>query len=165
MQGYLETLHSIEESGRGAAPGSPEEDAGVSGFQNLFSDFNAERIRELAPRVYADEVYFNDTLKEIRGIEALVPYLAESAEATESCRAEVQDVSRHDGNCYLRWIMEIRFKRLRKGELTRSIGMSHLRVDADGRILLHQDYWDSSSGLFEHVPVLGYGIRKIKARL
>ena len=59
--------------------------------------------------------------------------------------------------------MEIRFKRFRKGELTRSIGMSHLRVGADGRILLHQDYWDSASGLFEHVPVLGYGIRKIKA--
>jgi len=165
MQGYLDALQSIEASGRSAAPGNPEEDAGIEGFRELFSDFSPERIRALARRVYADDVFFNDTLKEIRGVDALEPYLVESAEATVSCSADVRDVSRHDGNCYLRWVMEIRFNRFRKGELTRSIGMSHLRIDADGRILLHQDYWDAAGGLFEHVPLVGYGIRAIKARL
>jgi hypothetical protein len=32
-------------------------------------------------------------------------------------------------------------------------------------VLLHQDYWDSTAGLFQHVPALGTGIRAIKARL
>ena len=58
MQGYLEALRSIEEGGRGAAPGSVEEDAGIAGFRDLFSDFSADRIRELGPRVYADDVFF-----------------------------------------------------------------------------------------------------------
>jgi hypothetical protein len=30
---------------------------------------------------------------------------------------------------------------------------------------VHQDYWDSGAGLWEHVPVLGRGIRSIRARL
>jgi hypothetical protein len=40
--------------------------------------------------------------------------------------------------------------------------MSRVRFDAGGRVVLHQDYWDSASGLFEHVPVLGGLIRAVK---
>ena len=43
--------------------------------------------------------------------------------------------------------------------------MSHIRFGADGKVVLHQDFWDSSGGLFEHVPGLGWMLRKAKARL
>jgi hypothetical protein len=32
-------------------------------------------------------------------------------------------------------------------------------------VVLHQDYWDSAAGLFEHVPVVGRLIRTVKSRL
>jgi hypothetical protein len=56
------------------------------------------------------------------------------------------------------------FKRFRKGEVHSSIGMTHLRFDRDGRVIYHQDYWDSGSALFEKIPVLGGGIRAVKKR-
>jgi hypothetical protein len=162
---YLETLKAIQSNGTGVDPGSREEANGLKRFTNLFSELSPERIRERVRDVYADDVYFNDTLKEIRGIDALEGYLVESAEAVESCTVDVEDVASHDGNYYVRWIMDIRFKRFAQGKTTRSIGVSHLRFDARGKIVLHQDYWDAASGLFEHVPLIGYGIRKIKARV
>jgi hypothetical protein len=42
--------------------------------------------------------------------------------------------------------------------------MTHLRFDRDGRVIYHQDYWDSGSALFEKIPVLGGGIRAVKKR-
>jgi hypothetical protein len=60
--------------------------------------------------------------------------------------------------------MSLRFKRLRRGVLTRSFGMSHIRFDAEDRVALYQDFWDSAAGLFEHVPVVGGLIRTIKRR-
>jgi O-antigen ligase len=32
-------------------------------------------------------------------------------------------------------------------------------------VALHQDFWDAAGALFEHVPILGFGIRKLKQRL
>jgi hypothetical protein len=40
--------------------------------------------------------------------------------------------------------------------------MTHLKFNREGRIVLHQDYWDSTAGFFEYVPILGPVIRWIK---
>jgi hypothetical protein len=165
MTTYLETLRFIESSVDGVAPESAQEANGLKRFTNLFSDLSKDRIHEHVRDVYADDVYFNDTLKEVRGIDALEQYLIESAEAVDSCRVDVNDIAINRGNYYVRWVMDIQFKRFAKGETTRSIGISHLRFDREGKIILHQDYWDAAGGLFEHIPLIGYSIRKIKARV
>lgn len=61
--------------------------------------------------------------------------------------------------------MMIRFKRFGRGQETWTVGMSHLRYDADGLVVYHQDYWSAADGLFEHIPVLGWAIAAIKRRL
>lgn len=165
MSSYLATLKEIESNGPTVSPGSVEEANGLKRFENLFSDFSEANIREHVRDVYADDVYFNDTLKEVRGIDDLEHYLIESAAAVESCHVDIEDVASHNGNYYVRWVMKIRFKRLASSEMIRSIGISHLRFDDEGKIVLHQDYWDAASGLFEHVPLIGWGIRKVKARV
>jgi hypothetical protein len=145
--------------------GSPEETAALERFGDLFSAFTPEAMGEKVRRVYAEDVYFNDTLKEIRGVDALEAYLVESAEAVEVGRVEVHDVARSGGNYYVRWVMELQFKKIQRGRMTRSTGISHLRFNAAGQVVYHQDYWDAASGLFEHIPVVGWMIRKIKGRL
>jgi hypothetical protein len=111
-------------------------------------------------------VYFNDTLKAVRGIDALRHYLAESAEAVEDCRVQIHESTRTAHGEYLvRWSMMIRFKRFKRGQDTWTVGMSHLRFDGDGRVVYQQDYWNAADGLFQHVPVLGWAIAAIKRRL
>jgi DNA-binding transcriptional regulator/RsmH inhibitor MraZ len=70
-----------------------------------------------------------------------------------------------DGSYYFRWVMDVRMKKVARGETIRTPGITLVRFDEQGRVLIHQDYWDSAAGLWEHVPVLGRGIRTIKARL
>ena len=145
--------------------------AGVPFYDRMVSDMTVLPFRDAAADVVVtvDSIHhaldLDDTLKEIRGIDALEPYLLESAAAVESCTVDIGDVAAHDGNYYFRWTMDIRFKSIKKGQLTRSIGISHIRFNKEGKICLHQDYWDSTSGFFQHVPFVGYLIRKIKARI
>jgi hypothetical protein len=145
--------------------GSPEEQAAIERFVDFYRNFTSQGVRERIQSTYAETLYFNDTLKTLRTREELEEYMVEAAAAVSSTNVDVQDVSVSDGGYYFRWVMEIRFKKLASGRPTRSIGVSHVRFDQAGKIILHQDHWDSAAGLYEHVPVLGWMIRKVRARL
>lgn len=145
--------------------GSTREREALARFTDFFSHLTVDAVKDKVRDTYAEDVYFNDTLKTVRGLDNLVDYLHDSAEATEDVRVEILETTRTAAGDYLvRWKMMIRFKKIAKGRDTWSIGMSHLRFDGDGRVVYQQDYWDAATGLFEHVPLLGQGIRAIKSR-
>ena len=147
-------------------PDSAEEVEALTRFASFFSSFASDRVERLLPGTYAPDVYFNDTLKAVRGSEALSHYLQESAKAVDDCRVQIEDNTRTAAGEYLvRWRMMIRFKRLRRGVDTWTVGVSHLRFAADGRVAYHQDYWNAADGVYEHIPLLGGLIRAIKRRL
>jgi len=147
------------------ATGSPEERAALGRFVELFGNLTAETVRARAKSVYAPDAYFNDTLKTLIGAEAIEAHLVRSAEAAEEVTVDVVDVAQSGANYYLRWVMDVRFKSLKKGEVVRSIGVSHIRFNREGQVVLHQDYWDATTGLFEHIPVVGRVLRTVKNRL
>lgn len=146
--------------------GSAAEAQALARFAQFFSSFAPDRIRTLLPDTYAEDVYFNDTLKAVEGRAALAHYLGESAEAVESCRVEILETTRTANDEHLvRWSMMIRFRKLRRGVDTWTVGMSHLRFDAEGHVVYHQDYWNAADGLFQHIPVIGTLIAAVKRRL
>ena len=170
MDAPMESLAELDRQRRqhpdAPVAGSAAEGAALENFAAFFSSFAADRIERQLDRTYSEDVYFNDTLKAVRGAAALKHYLTESAAAVEECRVHIEDTTRCASGEYLvRWRMMIRFKRFRRGVDTWTIGVSHLRFGADGRVVYHQDYWNAADGIYEHVPVLGWMIRAIKRRL
>lgn len=165
----METLTELETLRQRHAPpdaGSAGEAAALERFQGFFSSFSPERVKTLVPLTYAEDVYFNDTLKTVRGRVALQHYLEESAAAVADCRVDVLDVIRTTEHEHLiRWRMMIRFKRFKRGQDTWTVGMSHLRFNADGLVVYHQDYWNAADGIYRHIPVLGWMIEAIQKRL
>ena len=147
-------------------PGSDAERTGIAGVKGLLGKIDAANVRASTTKVYAPDCYLNDTLKTLRGAAAVEAYFLATADAAENVTATFDDVTRSgDGLYYFRWVMDTRLKKVAKGETIRTIGISVVRFDAEGRVLVHQDYWDSAAGLFDHVPVVGWGTRAIKARL
>ena len=147
------------------ARGSAQETAALTQFKALFADLSAANARARVREVYAADAFFNDTLKTLHGVDAIEAYVVRSAQAAESVTTTFEDVAESNGDYYVRWVMDIRFKKFRRGETTRTIGITHLRFNAQGKVVLHQDYWDSAAGLYEHVPVVGGMIRFIQRRL
>lgn len=140
-------------------------DAGIARWQALLSDFSTQNLRGKVAEVYADELFFNDTLKTIRRSDQLEAYLLETAEALQFGKVTYEDVAQSGADTYVRWRMVYRSKKLSPKQDIVTVGMSHLRFDQEGKVVLHQDFWDSTRGVFEHVPLLGAGIRAIKKRL
>jgi hypothetical protein len=164
VQEYLTLVDQLK-SRPTVKPGSSEAEAGIARFTKFFADMTEESVRGLTRETYAPDAFFNDTLKTVRGADAIEHYFLETVKNAESVRATVQDVAVSDGNYYVRWTMDVRLAKFKRGQTLRSIGITHLRFDDAGRILIHQDYWDSTGGFFEHLPVLGGILRAIKSRI
>lgn len=155
---------SPERIGRPAPDTDAERDA-MQRFATYFQSLTVDRVKQLTKETYAENAWFYDTLKTVEGADAIERYMTETAEGVHECTVEIDDFVRSGDDHYARWTMTIRFKKFRKGEPCRSVGMTHLRFNAAGQIALHHDYWDAASGLFEHIPVLGGGIRMVKRRV
>jgi hypothetical protein len=149
----------------GLAKGSEAERVAVERVKEFFADMTENSVRRLTRQVYAPEAYLNDTLKSLNGAAAIEDYFIATVRNAESVTVRFEDVAESGGNYYFRWVMDTRLKKLRAGETIRTIGITLVRFDAQGRVLVHQDFWDSTAGVFEHVPGVGTAIRGIKAKI
>ena len=147
------------------ASGSPEEKAAIDRFESFLSDLSTTTVKARLRDVYAPKLYFNDTLKTIRDADALEKYFLASDGAMSSYGLKIEQTTSTPEGIYVRWRMDIVFRKFRKGKLQSSIGVTHVRFDKDGRVVYHQDYWDSGSNFYEKIPVLGAAIRFVKRRL
>ena len=147
------------------ASGSPEEKAAISRLERFLTGLSSTSVRGSIREVYAPTLFFNDTLKTIRDVDSLEKYFLSSNDAMASYALKIERIDSTPEGVYVRWRMDIVFRRFQKGKVQSSIGVSHIRFDKDGRVAYHQDYWDSGSNLYEKIPVLGAGIRAVKRRL
>ena len=144
----------------GLQPGSELEKEEVSRFADFYRVFSPEVIRKGLRGLYADGAYFRDGFKEVVGIEAMEAYFLKSAEGIQTCTFDIQEMAVHQGNYYFRWVMHLTMKRSPDDPI-RTVGMSHVRYDAKGKVIFHQDYWDTGV-VYEKIPVMGAVIRWVK---
>jgi hypothetical protein len=149
----------------GPVRGSCTEQAGIRRFENFLAHLDEKTAREQTEQVYAPGAYLNDTLKTIHGAPAIRDYFIKTAKGLDSMTVIFDDVAVSGRNYYFRWTMDTRMKNLAHGKTVRTIGITMVRFDSEGRVILHQDFWDSAQGVWEHVPVLGGVIRWIRTKI
>lgn len=140
--------------------GSAEEKAGIEAFKAYYKVFAEDVIRRDTKTLYAQEAFFKDGYKEVKGVDAIETYFIATTKAIASCTFDITDVSVHEGNYYFRWIMKLKLNRDKDNPIEQ-VGMSHVRFASDGKIIFHTDYWDTSV-VFERLPVIGSIIRWAK---
>ena len=110
---------------------------------------------------YATDADFKDPFNEVRGVPAIQQVFAHMYVALESPRFVVHDVLAQGDQCVLTWDFIFRFRRFSR-ELQTVRGASHLKLDANGLITLHRDYWDVAEELYEKLPGVGALMRWLK---
>ena len=131
-------------------------------LEQFFSDLAPEAIQAKAQEVYAPAAYLNDNLAVVDGAPAIGRYFAHTAQRVRSLKVEMLDVMHRGSDYYARWRMTIDSPKLADHPLA-SYGITHFRFDAESRVLLHKDYWDAGTGLYEYVPVLGGLVRRVRS--
>jgi ketosteroid isomerase-like protein len=164
----------------GHRPGYPEEyrlalaqteraaatdDAAIERFIELYRNLKAPALEERLAAVYADDLYFSDTLHVFRSRASLTAYMEATAHRVESIEIDVTRILRDGDDVWLSWDMRTHARALGRNMRADTIGMTHLRFNGEGKVVLHQDYWDSAEGLFIHVPLIGGLVRWTRNRL
>jgi SnoaL-like domain len=149
----------------GPPRGSAAEREAISRFENFLGHLDEKTAREDATKVYAPDAYLNDTLKTIHGSTGIRDYFIKTVQGLDGMTVTFDDMAVSGHNYYFRWTMDTRMKHLAKGQTVRTIGVTLVRFDPQGRVLIHQDFWDSAQGVWDHVPVLGSVIRWIQSKI
>ena len=131
--------------------------------EDLFTDMTGQAIRVKAAAVYAPDAYLNDNLAVVSGAPAIGEYFSDTASRVSALRVEFLGVTHAGPDYFARWRMTVESPRLNGGAPMVSYGMTHFRFDAQGRILVHKDFWDAGTGLYEYVPVLRAVLRMVRA--
>lgn len=136
-------------------------DAGLERFAAVYGALTHPDIGQRVARLYADPMYFNDSLKTFQARPPLVDYMEATGRMLDDSSVEIAQVLRDGSDVFVRWTMRFSSSAMGRPITSESIGMSHLRFDPEGRIVLHQDFWDSAAGLYRNLPVVGYALEKI----
>ena len=144
------------------APQVPTTD--IDDFVHFLSNLGADDTAESARELYAQNLYFSDALMVTNSKEAVVAHFRGLVDGGARVEVDMLDVLVQDSDVYLVWLMTAKFQPIRKPVTSRTIGITHARFNTAGEVILHQDFWDTGLGFYQHVPGLGSVIKAINRR-
>jgi ketosteroid isomerase-like protein len=128
-------------------------------YQNLGSE-NLDEVASL----YTEDVYFEDPSHGIQGRAHLIEYFGNMFQNLDHCSFKFHQTISNGSDIFLAWTMFLNHPRLRGGETIRVEGASYLKT-TNGKIYFHRDYFDMGAMVYEHLPLLGRILLKIKQSL
>lgn len=144
---------------------------------SLYQRFDHSLLASLE-QIYHPDVVFQDPLHRVLGLEQLRGYFRQMVEGLDECRFDFNEVIEQPlesdyqeriespsrpYQAVLFWNMHYQHKKLNNGRPLVLAGNSHLRYQE--RVLYHRDYFDVGAMLYEHLPLIGFAIGKVKKRL
>ncbi len=132
-------------------------------FVAFFTSIDQPGVAARVDALYGRRVYFSDTLFFTEDHAALTRHFERLGARGTHIEVDLDDAVVSGADLYLRWRMRVTFTN--GGPEARTIGMTQLRFDESGRIRFHQDFWDSSEGVYRRIPVLGWAIGVVDARI
>ena len=147
--------------------------ASIHAFQELYHKLNREQVnRDILASVYDEKIQFRDPFHQINGLESLTHYFINMYENVEHIEFEFGhswldsvDANTHTKtSAFIRWQMRYQHPRINSGKTVQVDGGSELIWHND-KIIQHQDFFDGGQMLYEHLPLMGWAIRKLKERM
>ena len=130
----------------------------------MYADICQITLSDLAD-IYASNVTFVDPITTHHGLNDVQAYFANLLEQAERCQFDISmiaPVSSSSVTHIVNWTMNLKLKQSDKVIILD--GNTQLTVEND-KIVYHKDYYDLGEMVYEHIPLLGFFVKKIKKRL
>ncbi|MCE2960911.1 MAG: nuclear transport factor 2 family protein [Akkermansiaceae bacterium] len=147
---------------RDTAPGNQESLKAFTEFLQKIDD--KVFVESNTAKVYAADAYLNDTLVTHHGPDEIKTYFLATADTMTKYQVTVDDTVSSGNDHYVRWTMIFTAPKLNAGKPVESVGMSHVRFNSAGQVVMHQDFWDSGTNIYCQLPVMGGVIESIRRR-
>ena len=136
----------------------------ISTFTKFLSELGSKKTGVRAGQLYASELHFSDALMMTRDRDRVVEHFQGLVDAGTAVQVEILQTIVSEADVYLIWSMQAEFTPVRQSVVSDTIGVTHLRFNEAGRVVLHQDFWDTGLGFYQHIPVLGRVVKSINRR-
>jgi hypothetical protein len=143
-------------------PGGDAERAALDRVQDYFTRLNPVAVRAKTAAVYAPGAYLNDTLAAVEGADAIESYFVGTTTRARLLDVRFLDRAKAGTDYYVRWRMTVEADGLNGGQPVVTYGVTQFRFDGDGRVLIHKDFWDAGTGLYEQLPGIGGLVRRVR---
>jgi hypothetical protein len=145
-------------------------DSRLAAFYKLYNTLSPEtagtqKLRRCLAEVYHPDIVFSDPMHRILGIDALEKYFEGLYENITYIDFQFHKAWVDSGSGSVHWTMRYRHPRLKAGKHDIIVdGVTILRWEGN-LVVQHQDIFDAGSLLYEHLPVIGWLIHKLKERM
>ena len=140
---------------------APDHRAAVARLATFYAQLGPQDLDRLGD-FYAPGARFKDPFNEVQGLPAIRQIFAHMFTALHGPHFVVTQQLVDGSQAFLVWEFRFRFRRFDTSTEQVVRGGSHLRFDAQGRVVLHRDYWDAAEELYEKLPVVGGLMRWLK---
>ena len=115
--------------------------------------------------VYSEDIEFIDPITTHNGINSVKNYFDRLLQGAKSCSFTIHHL-RHCGenNYTAEWRMAFVSKALKTDDPIVVDGITVLKVN-EIHVTYHRDYYDMGQLAYEHVPLLGYFVKRVKEKL
>jgi len=145
----------------GAGPMS--QPAIVTQFKTFYANLARKEWAQM-DNMYTSDICFRDPVHCVKGLPNLHKYIVDLCEKLTVCRFDYLDEVVMDGTAYIKWDMTYAHPSIKGGKALILRGVTQIEFNDNG-IYYHEDIYDMGAMLYEHIPVLGSGVRWIKHRL
>lgn len=110
---------------------------------------------------YDDNIYFRDTIQEIRGIKEFTAMTERLSQRSKDLKMNIVNAVMEENKIFLEWEMTLSFKKYPSSVL---YGSSRLTLNNEGKIIEQRDYYDLWGDIFDNIPRFGKAYRKFLIR-
>lgn len=166
----MENAQQVNRNNHSAYDQRKKSDPRLTAFYDLYNTLSPDTagtamLRRHLEAVYAEHIEFSDPIHRVTGLDEMERYFEGLYENITYIEFNFHNALVNGDEGAVHWTMIYRHPRLKGGKKDiRVEGVSLLRW-RDGKITRHQDIFDAGSLLYEHLPILGSVIRKLKERM
>ena len=106
---------------------------------------------------YDDNIYFRDSIQEIRGIEEFRAMTERLTKRSKDLKMKIVNAAMEENRILIEWEMTLSFKKYPSSIL---YGSSRLTLSEEGKITEQRDYYDLWGDIFDNIPRFGKAYRK-----
>lgn len=130
--------------------------------QFFFEKLNKDTLH-LIPEFYDQNVEFHDPVGVINGSQKITDYYRNMYKNVKSVTFDFAQFIENGDMVVGVWKMTLITNKLKSGEAIVVDGNSVIKFK-NGKAVYHRDYFDMGAFVYEHIPVLGFMVKKIKDR-
>lgn len=123
-------------------------------FLQTMDESSCERLGD----IYDEAVHFADPVNEANGLRQMETVYRDLFKQLKQITFRIMDQAAGDPTSFIHWEMSYQFR----GKPRKLPGITVLRFNHSGKVIMQQDYWDASKGVYEEFPLMGVATRTLR---